>query len=188
MTTTRAAVNYQERAAEFAVGDEVETINGTGGRIMALWPAIGMADVEFPSGSRRLPVEQMYKAPGSWTGSPHRTSVPGGLPSVSVPGGPVPTRKEASPESQTRVAKAFVRKALYWAGKDRQYRATSEELNSGSFFCPKCKQRGECIPMKRAIYKRRDGCSERLMGCPSCMFLIKRSDVLNDPVCQEEAI
>jgi len=193
LTHSRTAENYQERAAEFAVGEEVETVNGTHGRIVALWPAIGMADVEFPNGSRRIPVEEMYRAPGSWVASPQGETVPGGLPTVSVPGGsvapiPPPVKKTASPQSQERVARAFVKRALYWAGKDRQYRASGDEVDSGLYCCPKCKARGEEIPMRRAIYKRRNGCSDRLLGCPSCMFLIKRSDVLNDPTYQVEVV
>ena len=183
--------NYQQRAAEFAVGDVVMTDGGTTGRIVALWPAIGMADVQFAGSNRRLPVEDLLITNDHWTNPPAVGNVPGGTPTVSVPGGPVPPvprPKEASPQSQERVARAFVRKALYWAGKDRQYRATTEELDSGAYSCPKCRARGEVVPMKRAIYKRRDGCSDRLMGCPVCMFLIKRSDVLNDPRCQEEVV
>jgi hypothetical protein len=41
--------------------------------------------------------------------------------------------------------------------------------------------------LKRAIYKRRDGSSERLLGCPGCMFLIKDADIVNfGPVVESE--
>ena len=186
-----STVNYQERAAEFAVGDEVETPNGTPGRITALWPAIGMADLEFPGGSRRWPVEELYRSQGSWRVSPVGENVPGGLPTVSVPGGPVPPiprLKEASPEAMERVARAFVKKALYWAAKDRRYQATSEELEGESYYCPKCKARGDLVPMKKAIYKRRGGQSDHLLGCPKCLFLIKRSDIVGHPEYQDEVV
>ncbi len=75
--------------------------------------------------------------------------------------------------SKTRVSKAWVKKALYWAAKDRKYRATRSECGS-HYTCPKCPE----VPMKKAIYKRMDGFSERLWGCPSCMFLIKNSDIV----------
>jgi hypothetical protein len=42
------------------------------------------------------------------------------------------------------------------------------------------------VPLKRAVYKRRDGSSDKLMGCPGCMFLIKDADIVNfHPVADE---
>jgi hypothetical protein len=82
------------------------------------------------------------------------------------------------------VAQAFVKKSLYWAQKDRQYRMTRPEAAGESVACPKC---GPDSPLKKAIYKRRDGSSERLQGCPGCMFLIKDADIVNlGPVSAEE--
>lgn len=73
-------------------------------------------------------------------------------------------------EKSIKVGK--LKKALYWASKDRKYRATRSERDSGIYNCPKCR-----TPLVRAIYKRRDGQSECLKGCKTCMFLIKPCDV-----------
>jgi hypothetical protein len=146
-----------------------------GGRVTALWPAIGMADVEFPTGSKRYPVEELqrFDAQGN-VQPPIDDSVPGGQPTVSVSGGPY---KQGSAE---RVAEAHVKRSLYWASKDRKYRMTGGEPHPN---CPKC----EDTPLKRAVYKRRDGSSDRLMGCPGCMFLIKDADIVNfGPVSADE--
>jgi len=163
-------VDYQERAKEFAVGDIVTPFgiwDAQGGRVTAVWPAIGMVDVEFGIGNRRYPVEDLQKIDSSGNAAPPYTnSVPGGQPTVSVPGGP----------KESRVAAAYAKKSLYWAGRDRKYRMTTPEMATGCPNCPKC---GHGFPLKRAIYKRRDGSSERLMGCPGCMFLIKDADIVN---------
>jgi hypothetical protein len=162
-------VNYQERSKEFAVDDVVAPFgvwDAQGGRVTAVWPAIGMVDVEFSVGNRRYPVEDLQRIDSKGNADPpHTNSVPGGQPTVSVPGGP----------SDSRVAAAFAKKSLYWAGRDRQYRMTTPEVSAGCPNCPKCLD----VPLKKAIYKRRDGSSDRLRGCPDCMFLIKESDIVN---------
>jgi hypothetical protein len=170
--TAENNVNYQLRAREFAVGDRVTPygyFDAQAGRVVAVWPAIGMIDVEFPTGSKRLPVEEAQRIDDSGVSDPPRTnSVPGASPTVTVPGtANVPAR---------RVAHAFVKKALYWSGPDRQYRLTRAESGVGSYYCPKC---GEGNTLQRAIYKRREGKSERLFGCGSCLFLIKELDIIN---------
>jgi len=126
-----------------------------------------MVDVEFSTGNRRYPVEDLQQIDANGNADPPNTnSVPGGQPTVQVPGGP----------SGSRVAVAFEKKALYWAARDRKYRMTGPETALGHPKCPKC---DEDHSLQRAIYKRRDGSSERLMGCPGCMFLIKDSDIVN---------
>ena len=163
-------VNYQDRAEEFSVGDVVTpfgTWDAQGGRVTAVWPAIGMVDVEFAIGNRRYPVEDLQRIDGNGNAvPPHTNSVPGGQPTVSVPGGP----------SVPRVAAAFEKKSIYWKQRDRQYQMTRPEKDAGCPNCPKC---GGGNPLKKAIYKRRDGSSERLMGCSSCLFLIKDTDIVN---------
>jgi hypothetical protein len=163
-------VDYQERAKEFSPGDVVVPFgawDAQGGRVTAVWPAIGMADVEFPNGNRRFPVEDLQRiTPGGNANPPTTDSAPGGQPTVQVPGGP----------SIDRVARAFEKKAIYWAGRDRQYKMTRPELEAGSPCCPKC---GQGHNLGRAIYKRRDGSSERLLGCKNCLFLIKEQDIIN---------
>jgi len=167
-------VNYQERATEFSVGDTVVPFglwDSQSGRVTAVWPAIGMIDIEFPVGNRRFPVEEVQRLDNGVADPPHTDSSPGDGGSVSVPGGPYPKAKSAN-----RIAQAFVKKSLYWADKDRKYRMTGPEATAKAPGCPKC---GPESPLKRAIYKRRDGSSERLMGCPGCMFLIKSADIVN---------
>ena len=166
-------VNWQERATEFNVGDVVVPFgmfDSQAGRVTAVWPAIGMVDVEMPNGSKRYPVEELQRFDGNGNAVPtHSESVPGGSPTVSVPGGP-------SPKTASRVAAAYAKKALYWASKDRQYKMTRPESDVGRPCCPRCEGAPQ---LKRAIYKRRDGSSERLLGCPGCMFLIKDADIVN---------
>ena len=166
-------VNWQQRATEFSPGDVVVQFGGfdsMAGRVTAVWPAIGMIDVEFPTGSKRFPAEELQRFDGDGNAMPPTDdSVPGGQPTVSVPGGPY---KQASFE---RVAEAHRKRSIYWASKDRKYRMTSGEHEAGCPNCPKCKE----VPLRRAVYKRRDGSSDKLMACPNCMFLIKDADIVN---------
>lgn len=196
--TAENYVDYQERAAQFAVGDMVVPFGrdaSAAGRITAVWPAIGMIDVEYPTGNKREAVEEMQLLNSYRDAFPPVTnSAPGGQPTVSVPGGPAePMSGEERAQiggresykmasgSPRRVAEAFVRKALYWNAPDRQYRATSEEIESGHFKCPKCRGRGQDSTLRPAVYKRQEGKSEKLLGCPECLFLVKRSDIVGHP-------
>lgn len=163
-------VDFQQRATEFSVGDIVVPfgmLESQSGRVTAVWPAIGMADVEMQTGSKRYPVEELQKFVDGNASPTHDNSSPT-LDVVSVPGGP----------DVSRVAFAAHRKALYWAGKDRQYKMTRSELGGGKPCCPRCDDHPD---LKRAIYKTREGANTRLLGCPSCMFLIKEDDILNHP-------
>ena len=197
-------IDYQQRASEFSVGDAVVPFGAdsmVSGRVVSVFPAIGMVDVEFAYGNKRYPVEDLQRIrQDSPVNEPHHDSVPGGAGSMEVPGGPDPSRnspdtpipafmvdddeedvereKRRTARIEThlsqRVAKAYVKKALYWAALDRKYRATKSESSSSDFGCPKCGDGS----LRKAIYKREGGASEKLMGCPSCMFLIKRCDIL----------
>jgi len=101
-----AYVNYQDRATEFKPGDTVYPFWGRNesdsGRVVTVYPAIGMVDVQWPHGSERMPVEELQRFNNSDYVTPETESVPGGAGSVSVPGGP---GKVAS-----RVYKRFCRK------------------------------------------------------------------------------
>jgi len=182
---TGAYIDFQQRAKEFSVGRVVYPTWGestdTNGRVTAVWPAIGMVDVEWPHGNERVPVEELQLLTDKTDYDPPRSdNVPGGAETVSVPGGPEGLPKRADVDiraSVRRVAEAFVKRALYWASVDRQYKATIEECGGGQYRCPKCKD-GILQP---AAYKRRDGQSERLLGCPNCLFLIKRNDIIGHP-------
>lgn len=177
MSHRTAGINYQDRATEFTVGDLVSPYGMSrddAGVVVAVWPAIGMVDVQFPGGVRRLPVEDLQRFNDRGNPLPSESnSVPGGVPTVSVQGGPL----------APRVAATYAKKALYWANKDRQYRMSQPEIDNGCPTCPRC---DDHPTLRKAIYKRRDGSSDRLLGCPSCMFLIKTTDILNHPANQTE--
>jgi hypothetical protein len=186
-----AVVNYQNRAKDFAIGDMVYPYTQVGagmnptaysGRIVAVWPAIGMVDVEFPTGNTRFPVEELQKTHSQDAVPPKPTAdtVPGGAGSEPVSAGP----KDADPGQKTasriasRVAQAYVKRALYWGASDRHYRATRSELDQNSFCCPRCDK--ESL-LQKAVYKREDGQSVRLLACKKCLFLIKPDQILNHP-------
>jgi hypothetical protein len=181
----QAYVDYQQRASEFAVGDIVYPFmsgnSDNSGRVMAVWPAIGMVDVEWPHGSERVPVEdlQQYEAKDFRPPDVGHDNVPGGATSVTVPGGPVPKAAFDVGASTNRVAVAFVKRSLYWGAKDRKYRATKAEIGSGRFGCPKC--RAEETFLRKVNYKRQEGRSDHLLGCPSCLFVIKKCDLIGHP-------
>ena len=174
-------VNWQERASEFAVGDVVVPFgmfDSQAGRVTAVWPAIGMVDVEMSNGNKRYPAEDLQKMDPSATSVPPMTDSAPGEESgtVSVPGGPYPATSvpETYNIKANRVAARHV-EALYWAERDRRYKMTRPEVLAGHANCPKCPE----VPLKKAVYKRRDGSSEKLLGCPGCMFLIKDLDIVN---------
>ena len=183
-----AYVDYQQRASEFAVGDIVYPFltgnPGLNGRVQAVYPAIGMLDVEWPHGAERVPVEDVqlyFNQAGDFNpASVGHDNIPGGAGKVSVPGGPVKhePQKPLKQASEVRVAKAFVEKqALYWAATDRKYKATREEVDTGNFKCPRCKE----VFLRPASYKREGGANVRLMACPECLFLIKPCDIIGHP-------
>lgn len=185
--------NYQQRARDFAVGDLVVPY-GHGmelaGHVVALFPAIGMADVEFPAGSKRYPVEDLQRLDPENAAAPlppRTDSVPGGTATAEVSGGPEGARVASRSPEAVRVAQAYVKRALYWHSSDRRYRATNPEVVNGQYVCPNCKGKGAECYLKPAIYKRRGGKSERLLGCPECLFLVKRLDIVNDPAAVETA-
>lgn len=171
MRRNAAESHYQQIAAELSVGDLVvpygQGTEYSAGRIVALWPGIGMAEVQFSHGSRRYPVEDFVRLNERRQVDPPSgyDSVNGGLPNVPVSGGPV----------AERVAAAFVKRALYWAARDRKYRPSRSETDAGTYCCPKC---GGGAPLRRASYAREDGRSIRLLACPACLFLIREDDII----------
>lgn len=162
-------VDFQRRARAFKVGDIVfpfHSNTGLSGRVLAVWPAIGMVDVEMPDGPKRYPVEELQISTAKDVDPPRTDSVPAGAGTVPVSGGPRTAAR--------RVAEAWVRKAVYWNGPDRMYRATQAEIDTQTYSCPK----GCPTPLRPAVYRRENGKSERLLGCPTCMFLVLRSDLI----------
>lgn len=198
MPTRQAYVDYQARASAFQVGDRVYPVlsanRAAGGTVVAVWPAIGMVDVQFPHGSSRFPVEDLVIDIGQTIESVvdvQADSIPGGTSTVSVPGGPdrllKDVRDEYVEDQLTREAKlstrqahvgrlveAFVKKALYWDAPGRKYKMTKAEKGNGCPSCPRCPE----IQLQKLIYKRQDGKNERLYGCSGCLFLIRRDDII----------
>jgi hypothetical protein len=86
-------------------------------------------------------------------------------------------RKEARDLSASRVARNFVKKSLYWHARDRKYRVSREEHTNGQYRCP---TRGCSGHLRRATYKMEDGQHVKLHACPSCMFMIRSADILDD--------
>lgn len=174
-----SVVNLSSRSEDFQVGDSVVALDGSKdnvGKITRLYPAIGMADVEFSTGNHRMPVEEIKKVDEDDKGyAPNTNSTVGGEIDLEPFGTRDISTKDPSSAFDivtTRVAKAWVKKGLYWAAVDRKYRATKSECGS-HYTCPKCPD----VALKKAIYKRDSGASEKLWGCPNCMFLIKDSDI-----------
>ena len=174
-------VDYQQRAAEFAVGDAVSSPAAAAyhllGTVVAVYPAIGMVDVEWPNGAERLAVEDIQRYEDGHPAPPavENSNVPGGAAKVSVPGGP---------KSASRVAHSYVKKALYWAAPDRKYKASRAECEADQYLCPNCKD----VTLRAASYKRLEGASERLLGCPQCLFLIQRCDIIGHPEYDEVGV
>lgn len=176
-------VNYQERAKGFSIGDVVAPygmIDSWSGKVTAVWPGIGMIDVETSAGNKRYPAESLQIYAGGSASPQDTNSAPGGDSWVSVPS---PKNASFRKASAKRVAQSYQKQAmfskgaLYWAGPDRQYRRTRAESDCGSVYCPRCKE--EPSILEKAIYKRRGGKSDKLLGCKLCLFLIKESDILN---------
>lgn len=204
------AGNWQARGQEFAVGQSVRLV-GSGdtaeGRVVAVWPAIGMVDVQWPHTANRHPVEdlQIIAAGDDGFVAPMHEDVPGGpgTPAEVSDGamhGNVIEGEEAHVEMvrevsggdasllekradldfetmKSRVARAFVKKSLYWHATDRKYRVSRDEHATGQLRCP---QRGCTGHLRRATYKMENGCSVKLHACPSCLFMIRAADILDD--------
>lgn len=147
---SRCSLDYQVLARPFEVGDLVYVVHtpDSRGRVKAVYPSIGMVDVVFPNGVVRYPVEDLMRLDADAEVNP--------------------------PPSSVRVAGTYLKKAIYWVERDRKYRATRGEQDSGKYFCPRCKS-----PLKKMIYKRRNGTNAYLLGCsgPICSFLVKPEDV-----------
>jgi len=65
------------------------------------------------------------------------------------------------------------RTATYWSAQGRKHRATRPEVESRRPLCPRCK--GE---MRKTTYKMEEARRVPLFACPSCLFIIKRDDIL----------
>lgn len=190
--------NWQARAKDFKVGQAVRLTYGGDadeGRVVAVLPAIGMVDVQFPNTNYRLPVEDLQIRNPDFDPfiAPTHEEIPGGVGSAALlPEGATQRPGEQVPPdmlvrtARTVAARHLRKKAIYWADLGRKYRSTRSEFESGQFTCPRC---GEIL--KKTVYKREDGRSVKLRGCPGCMFLIREQDILVDhcaPSLAEEEI
>lgn len=170
MLNKRSTYNYQSRAENFQIGMRVFPFYlgnaNKAGIVRAVFPAIGMVDVQFPHGTSRYPVEDLVvDTSGDVQNLANEPdSVPGGLGTVPVSGG-------IYAKSASNIASRYMSKsAIYWHGIGRKYRQRGDEDKP---CCPRCKE----VELKNTTYKRRSGVSERLLGCPSCLFLIKHDDL-----------
>lgn len=163
-------VDYQSRARAFEIGMRVYPFfggkNDKAGVVRAVYPAIGMVDVQFPHGSSRYPVEELVvDTSGDYENiSKDPDSVPGGAGSLPVSSG--------SDKRAMRVASSHMkRQAIYWAQRDRKYRQKRTEAQP---HCPRCPD----TPLRKTTYQRREGVSHRLLGCSTCLFLIHQDDLI----------
>ena len=141
-----------------------------------------MVDVQFPNTNQRLPVEDLQIINPEFDPfvAPTTESIPGGVGTDALV--PTGSRGEVVPSATrlaSRVCRSFLqKKAIYWADVGRKYRCTRSEHNSGQYRCPRCLE--DEVYLRRTVYKREDGRSVRLLGCPSCLFLIREGDILAD--------
>lgn len=183
-------IDYQARANGFKVGDRVYPVlkgnPSNGGTVVAVWPAIGMVDVQYPHGTTRSPVEDLLIDRGKSIESEvdvQTDTIPGGTHTVPVSGGPAHNIREASQNiaakhlqrtMPSRVARTYFKQAVYWAAKGRVYKPTRTEQETGMLCCPRC----EDAFLRKTIYKREEGSNIKLYCCPECLFLIRRDDIL----------
>lgn len=161
-------VDFQQAARMFQVGEVVYPLYGNdslSGRVIAVFPAIGMVDVQFTHGTKRYPVEDLQVI------NEFGVPLPPPVEMDSVPGGRETVINKRA--MARKLVARFEKEGLYWAQKDRVYRAKKSEIEADCYFCPRHPD-VELIP---SVYKRREGKSERLLGCPECMFLIKVEDI-----------
>jgi hypothetical protein len=186
--------NWQARGQEFQVGQTVKLINGGDtdqGRVIAVWPGIGMVDIQWPHTSYRMPVEdlQIVNPGDDQYISPMHEDVPGGAgtdafvsegaPATNWIDAEVP-RVELVQEVDTaivsrKVAKQFVKQSLYWHARDRKYRISRDEHTSGQYRCPARTCEGH---LRKATYKMDGGSLVKCHACPSCLFIIRTADMV----------
>ena len=72
-----------------------------------------------------------------------------------------------------RISQHTQKTAAYWASSNRQYRATSGDIDTRKPSCPKCG-----TSMRKTTYKMDKGARVRLFACPKDLFLIRQADIL----------
>lgn len=171
------AINYQARAHEFHVGDIVRTFLDSAdseGRVIAVFPAIGMADIQWSSTSFRHPVEDLQIVnPGEARFvAPKHETLPGGTKKgpvsegVGSPSTEIYTTPNVEPvvvvnkNIAGKVAKAYVIKSLY----------QNREACSGSV-CPKCRK-----ALRKGSFNHL-GKTTRIAACADCLFFVRERDL-----------
>ena len=149
-------------------GDYVYVLEAGGkpawARILRVWPSLGVADVRWEPGvgEAQVPFEMM------------KVIEHGPAPEVGL-SYPITGRLAALAHKAERIERISSRVALYWAGPNRQYRMTRAERETGVPSCPKC-----CGGMRKTTYKMEEGARHALWCCPSCLFLVRRDDVIQE--------
>jgi hypothetical protein len=93
-------MHYQLLATRFHVGDSVKPFGASidqVGSVIAVWPAIGMVDISFPTGVRRFPVEELTMSDDPTDHLKYPILSRG--PTVSVAGGPFPQESSDNNDS-----------------------------------------------------------------------------------------
>ena len=105
-------VDYQRRSQAFELGMRVYPFLGgnpaRSGIVVAVFPAIGMVDVQFPHGSMRYPVEELVvDTSGDYLNiySDDLDTIPGGV-------GTVPVSSRAVKKQANRVASRYMKQAI----------------------------------------------------------------------------
>lgn len=206
-----AYLDYQQRAVEFNVGDPVylfETGSDYVGRVVQVYRGIGMVDVQFPAGSKRLPVESLQRLAVNDSGAVYADppdvehhSIPGGMPYVK-PSNVSPSmsaieQQKAKPsaikkkeldaaEEAIEEAEAAKESIAKTAGRELQalYWANRDRQYRGT----KCELETQAFscpkcsePLRRANYKRINGTPIHLLCCRNCLFLIETEDIIGHP-------
>jgi hypothetical protein len=222
-------IDYWRLTRDFKPGDTVQRVlPGQGvspyvGRVLAVLPAIGFLDIQWPCGYERVsPEEVILLRPGFEQFLPPQLTF-GYYPGLEVKNAGMSRWRttEVPPGFHKELARVFHRQAseiqaydelwhrfasfaddeairdevakfyrfasntfdllvqqmgrtaAYWAGRDRNYRATQDEIGQGRPNCPRCGGQ-----MRKTTYKMSEGQRAKLFACPSCLYLIKQDNVL----------
>ena len=150
-----AFVDTQELARTYFPGDVIAMFLGNHdavGRLLAVYPATGMVDVQWPHGIQRVSVEDLQLVSRDTT----------------------PTLGEE--EAPVQKVVPIQKQAIYWAQPDRKYRASGLERELGKYACPRCSRN-----MVHATHRRQGGSNLRILACWKCRFLVDPADIEGHP-------
>lgn len=156
----RAFVDTQDLARTYFPGDIVAMFLGDHdavGRLLGVYPATGMVDIQWPHGIQRVSAEEIQLVSRD------------ARPTLEEEAGPV---QKVVPIQRQAGAKT----AIYWAAPDRKYRASGSERSSGRFGCPKCGKK-----LVGATHRKQGGQAMRILACWKCQFLVDPCDIEGHP-------